>query len=162
MFLVRHVDLIGFQLTLELNRRRAISAIHIVWRGRGRVAIRRGRGRTGLQIGQSLVPHFFRLRNLIFQFTNVGMTIGVVRAEIGELRSEFFELLIQSGYSYWRAVSGLGRSLQSTGLFQHRLQVGILLPVGVEAVLFALQLGLESGQDLDIACSIGTATLPRC
>ena len=59
------------------------------------------------QVGESLLPHFFRLRNLIFQLTNIGMTIGVVGAEIGELRSEFVQLLIQSGYSYRCAVPAL-------------------------------------------------------
>ena len=103
----------------------------------------------------ALLSHFFDPRNLIFHFTNVWMTICVVRAEIGELRFELVELLVQSGYSYRCAVPTLGRSLQSTGLFQHRLQVSVLLPVGVETIFFVLQLGLESGQDLDIACQLG-------
>ncbi len=78
-----------------------------------------------------------------------------MRTEIGELRFELVQLLVQSGYPHRRAVLALGRSLQGPRLFQHRLQVGILLPIGVQTILFALQLGLESGEDLDIARQLG-------
>ena len=154
MFLAGNVDLIGFQLTLELNRRSPISAIQIVRRRCGRVATRGGRSRTGFLVREGSRSHLFDPRNLVFHFTNIRMTICVVREEIGELRFELLELLIQSGYSHRCAVPTLGRSLQSTRLCHHRLQVSVLLPVGVETIFFVLQLGLESGQDLEIACQL--------
>ena len=88
VFLVGDLDLIGLQLALDLNRRGPAWASP---RGRDRLWPRPGRLAALVRPSdrpEAGFSHLFRLRNLFLQLTHVGMTIGVVGAEVGELRSE--------------------------------------------------------------------------
>ncbi len=48
------------------------------------------------QASEELISNFLSLRDLLFQFANIGMSIRVMRTQVGQLRSELLQFLIDS------------------------------------------------------------------
>ena len=79
------------------------------------------------------------------------MAIGVARAQIGELRLELFQFLVDRRQPVAVCRPDLLPTLQRPVLVGQRLQINLLLPGGIEGIFFVLQLGLHALQNLQVA-----------
>ena len=79
------------------------------------------------------------------------MPIRVMRTQIRELRLQRIQLVIDSRQRKGRGIAGLGWTLHHPVLLQHTLQINALLLGSIQGILFILQLGLQTRQNLQIA-----------
>ena len=102
MFAIGDFDLIGVQLPLELDQHRACAG-SAPWFAAIEASARPHLPRLLPSGLPELVPHLLSLGNLFLHLAHIGMALGVMRAQIGQLRFEFVQFLRQEPASRpWR------------------------------------------------------------
>src|SRR3984957_11085095 len=103
-FMIRNLDLVRLQLTLDRSQQGNLRRIRSPGAGCRITAVGLSLGRTlgmrgrvlRLHAGHQLIPHLLSLRDLFLQVPHIRMAVGVVRTEVGQLRFELVQFLVES------------------------------------------------------------------